>query len=51
MIEKWRNENATDEQILKELLFILNMSKNGIDLFTSKSVDEKQQIKIGRAHV
>ncbi len=45
LIEKWRNENATDEQVLKELLFILNISKNGIDLFTSKSADEKQQIK------
>ncbi len=45
LIEKWRNENATDEQILKELLFIINATKNGLDLFTTESTDESKQIQ------
>lgn len=45
LIEKWKNENATDEQILKELLFIINSTKNGIFMFMEDSVESTQPIK------
>ena len=45
LIEKWRNENATDEQLLKEIMFILNATKNGLSLFTTENTDESKQIK------
>lgn len=45
LLERFKNEAVSDDQILKEILFIINATKNGLDLFTTESADESEQIK------
>lgn len=45
LLEKFRNEAASDDQILKEILFIINATKNGLSLFTTDCTDETKQIQ------
>ena len=44
LIEKYKDEAISDDQILKNLTFIINATKNGLDLFTTDSTDETNQI-------
>lgn len=45
LLRRFRNGDISDDQLLKEIIFLINATKNGLNLFTTESIDEKQQIQ------
>ena len=45
LLRQFRNGDISDDQLLKEIIFLINATKNGLNLFTTESTDEKQQIQ------
>jgi hypothetical protein len=45
LLGRFMNGDISDDQLLKEIIFLINATKNGLNLFTTESTDEKQQIQ------
>ncbi|MEE1011810.1 MAG: hypothetical protein U0L11_07235 [Acutalibacteraceae bacterium] len=44
LIQKWCNENASHDKMLKELIFIINATQNGLDCLFTDTIDDKNTI-------